>query len=76
MMVQTQQALVVSYKRQVDASAGSGHSCQHKIGEPLSFRGSDNKTKLNEWLNLIVLWCEHEGVANDKQHIVNALSKL
>ncbi|PSS37025.1 hypothetical protein PHLCEN_2v1130 [Hermanssonia centrifuga] len=79
MMVQTQQALVFSYKRQVDAlpaSAGGGHSRQPKIGEPPSFRGSDNKTKLDEWLNLIVLWCEHEGVATDKQHIVTALSKL
>ncbi|PSR78233.1 hypothetical protein PHLCEN_2v7490 [Hermanssonia centrifuga] len=79
MTVQTQQALVVSYKRQVDALpalAGSGHSCQPKIGEPPSFRGSDNKTKLDEWLNLIVLWCEHEGVATDKQRIVTALSKL
>ncbi|PSR94467.1 hypothetical protein PHLCEN_2v4443 [Hermanssonia centrifuga] len=70
MTVQTQQALVVSYKRQVDAlptSAEIRHSRQPKIGEPPSFRRSDNKTKLDEWLNLIILWCEHEGVATDKQ---------
>ncbi|PSR87271.1 hypothetical protein PHLCEN_2v5205 [Hermanssonia centrifuga] len=74
--VQMQQALVVSYKCQVDALptlAESEHSHQPKIREPPFFRESDNK---NEWLNLIVLWCEHEGVATDKQHIVTALSKL
>ncbi|EED77297.1 predicted protein [Postia placenta Mad-698-R] len=69
--VQNQQALVDSYKRQVDAlpaSTGSGHSRQPKIGEPPAFKG--------KWLDLIVLWCEHEGVATDKQRIVTALSKL
>ncbi|EED80103.1 predicted protein [Postia placenta Mad-698-R] len=78
-MVQNQQALVDSYKRQVDAlpaSTGSGHSRQPKIGEPPAFKGSEDKTKLEEWLDLIVLWCEHEGVATDKQRIVTALSKL
>ncbi|EED80178.1 predicted protein [Postia placenta Mad-698-R] len=77
--VQNQQALVDSYKQQVDAlpaSTGSGHSCQPKIGEPPAFKGSEDKTKLEEWLDLIVLWCEHEGVATDKQRIVTALSKL
>ncbi|EED77233.1 predicted protein [Postia placenta Mad-698-R] len=77
--VQNQQALVDSYKRQVDAlpaSTGSGHSHQPKIGEPPAFKGSENKTKLEEWLDLIVLWCEHEGVATDKQQIVTVLSKL
>ncbi|EED84079.1 predicted protein [Postia placenta Mad-698-R] len=77
--VQNQQALVDSYKRQVDAlpaSTGSGHSRQPKIGEPPAFKGSEDKTKLEEWLDLIVLWCEHEGVATDKQRIVTALSKL
>ncbi|EED78033.1 predicted protein [Postia placenta Mad-698-R] len=74
-----QQTLVDSYKRQVDAlpaSTGSGHSRQPKIGEPPAFKGSEDKTKLEEWLDLIVLWCEHEGVATDKQRIVTALSKL
>ncbi|OSX57516.1 hypothetical protein POSPLADRAFT_1061745 [Postia placenta MAD-698-R-SB12] len=78
-MVQNQQALVDSYKQQVDAlpaSMGSGHSRQPKIGEPPAFKGSEDKTKLEEWLDLIVLWCEHEGVATDKQRIVTALSKL
>ncbi|EED79255.1 predicted protein [Postia placenta Mad-698-R] len=77
--VQNQQALVDSYKRQVDAlpaSTGSGHSRQPKIGEPPAFKGSEDKTKLEKWLDLIVLWCEHEGVATDKQRIVTALSKL
>ncbi|EED79632.1 predicted protein [Postia placenta Mad-698-R] len=46
------------------------------IGEPPAFKGSEDKTKLEEWLDLIVLWCEHEGVATDKQRIVMALSKL
>ncbi|EED80662.1 predicted protein [Postia placenta Mad-698-R] len=58
--VQNQQALVDSYKRQVDAlpaSTGSGHSHQPKIGEPPAFKGSEDKTKLEEWLDLIVL-CE------------------
>ncbi|EED79154.1 predicted protein [Postia placenta Mad-698-R] len=54
----------------------SGHSRQPKIGEPPAFKGSEDKTKLEEWLDLIVLWCEHEGVATDKQRIVTALSKL
>ncbi|OSX56725.1 hypothetical protein POSPLADRAFT_1102230, partial [Postia placenta MAD-698-R-SB12] len=57
--VQNQQALVDSYKRQVDAlpaSTGSGHSRQPKIGEPPAFKGSEDKTKLEEWLDLIVLW--------------------
>ncbi|EED77525.1 predicted protein [Postia placenta Mad-698-R] len=53
-----------------------GHSRQPKIGEPPAFKGSEDKTKLEEWLDLIVLWCEHEGVAMDKQRIVTALSKL
>ncbi|EED85979.1 predicted protein [Postia placenta Mad-698-R] len=78
-MVQNQQALVNSYKRQVDALpalTGSGHSHQPKIGEPPAFKGSEDKTKLEEWLDLIVLWCEHEGVATDKQRIVMALLKL
>ncbi|KAF9796555.1 hypothetical protein IEO21_10984 [Rhodonia placenta] len=77
--VQNQQALVDSYKRQVDvlpASTGSGHSHQPKIGKPPAFKSSEDKTKLEEWLDLIVLWCEHEGVATDKQQIVTALSKL
>ncbi|KAF9798936.1 hypothetical protein IEO21_10646 [Rhodonia placenta] len=53
-----QQALVDSYKRQVDAlpaSTGSGHSCQPKIGEPPAFKGSEDKTKLEEWLDLIYM---------------------
>ncbi|EED83349.1 predicted protein [Postia placenta Mad-698-R] len=57
-MVQNQQALVDSYKRQVDAlpaSMGSGHSRQPKIGEPLAFKGSEDKTKLEEWLDLIYM---------------------
>ncbi|EED81932.1 predicted protein [Postia placenta Mad-698-R] len=66
-IVQNQQALVDSY---------NGHSRQPKIGEPPAFKGSEDKTKLEEWLDLIVLWCEHEGVATDKQRIVTALSKL
>ncbi|KAF9799116.1 hypothetical protein IEO21_10617 [Rhodonia placenta] len=77
--VQNQQALVDSYKQQVDAlpaSMGSGHSRQPKIGKPPAFKGSEDKTKLEEWLDLIVLWCEHEGVATNKQRIVTALSKL
>ncbi|EED85540.1 predicted protein [Postia placenta Mad-698-R] len=44
--------------------------------QPPAFKGSEDKTKLEEWLDLIVLWCEHEGVATDKQRIVTALSKL
>ncbi|EED82554.1 predicted protein [Postia placenta Mad-698-R] len=43
-------------------SAGSGHSRQPKIGEPPAFKGSEDKTKLEEWLDLI--------------RIVTALSKL
>ncbi|EED80069.1 predicted protein [Postia placenta Mad-698-R] len=57
-MVQNQQALVDSYKRQVDAlpvSTGSGHSRQPKIGEPPAFKGSEDKTKLEEWLDLIYM---------------------
>ncbi|KAF9798155.1 hypothetical protein IEO21_10785 [Rhodonia placenta] len=53
-----QQALVDSYKRQVDAlpaSTGSGHSRQPKIGEPPAFKGSEDKTKLEEWLDLIYM---------------------
>ncbi|EED78273.1 predicted protein [Postia placenta Mad-698-R] len=56
--VQNQQALVDSYKRQVDAlpaSTGSGHSRQPKIGEPPAFKGSEDKTKLEEWLDLIYM---------------------
>ncbi|EED82500.1 predicted protein [Postia placenta Mad-698-R] len=71
--------ITFKYERQVNAlpaSMGSGHSRQPKIGEPPAFKGSEDKTKLEEWLDLIVLWCEHEGVATDKQRIVTALSKL
>ncbi|EED80559.1 predicted protein [Postia placenta Mad-698-R] len=53
-----QQALVDSYKRQVDvlpASMGSGHFRQSKIGEPLAFKGREDKTKLEEWLDLIYM---------------------
>ena len=77
--LQNQQALVAAYKQQVDAlpaSTGTGSSRQPKIGEPPIFYGSDNKIKLAQWLRLIVLWCEHEGIATDKQRIVVALSKL
>ncbi|EED82576.1 predicted protein [Postia placenta Mad-698-R] len=56
--IQNQQALVDSYKRQVDAlpaSTGSGHSRQPKIGEPPAFKGSEDKAKLEEWLDLIYM---------------------
>ncbi|OSX63664.1 hypothetical protein POSPLADRAFT_1055731 [Postia placenta MAD-698-R-SB12] len=61
--VQNQQALVDSYKRQVDAlpaSTGSGHSRQPKIGEPPAFKGSEDKTKLEEWLDLILQGPAHQ----------------
>ncbi|KAH9848415.1 hypothetical protein C2E23DRAFT_889073 [Lenzites betulinus] len=78
-LVINQQELVQSYKRQVDAlpaTAGGGHSRQPKIGEPPIFKGSDDKIKLEEWRNLISLWCAHEGIVTDKQKIVTALSRL
>ena len=78
-LVNTQQHLVESYKQQVDAlpaSAGGGHGRQPKIGEPPIFKGSEDKIKLEEWRNLISLWCAHEGIVTDKQKIVTALSKL
>ncbi|RDX50988.1 hypothetical protein OH76DRAFT_1310236, partial [Lentinus brumalis] len=77
-LVQNQQTLVQSYKQQVDALPAStgGGSCQPKIGEPPIFKGSDDKIKLEEWRNLISLWCAHEGIVTDKQKIVTALSWL
>ncbi|KAL7277512.1 hypothetical protein ACG7TL_007562 [Trametes sanguinea] len=77
-LVQNQQALVTSYKQQVDALPAStgGGSRQPKIGEPPIFKGSDDKIKLEEWRNLISLWCAHEGITTDKQKIVTALSRL
>ncbi|KAL7280515.1 hypothetical protein ACG7TL_005447 [Trametes sanguinea] len=77
-LVQKQQALVTSYKQQVDALPAStgGGSRQPKIGEPPIFKGSDDKIKLEEWCNLISLWCAHEGITTDKQKIVTALSRL
>ncbi|OSC96532.1 hypothetical protein PYCCODRAFT_1448464 [Trametes coccinea BRFM310] len=77
-LVQNQQALVTSYKQQVDALPAStgGGSRQPKIGEPPIFKGSDDKIKLEEWCNLISLWCAHEGITTDKQKIVTALSRL
>ena len=77
-LVQNQQALVESYKQQVDALPAStgGGSRQPKIGEPPIFKGSDDKIKLEEWRNLISLWCAHEGITTDKQKIVTALSRL
>lgn len=47
-----------------------------KIAEPPKFKGADDKIKLDEWLDLIILWCEHEGVQTDKQRIITALSRL
>ena len=77
-LVNNQQQLVQSYKSQVDAlpAGGGGHSRQPKIGEPPIFKGSDDKIKLEEWRNLISLWCAHEGITTDKQKIVTALSRL
>ncbi|KAH9885625.1 hypothetical protein C8Q73DRAFT_749182 [Cubamyces lactineus] len=77
-LVQNQQALVTSYKQQVDALPAStgGGSRQPKIGEPPIFKGSDDKIKLEEWRNLISLWCAHEGITTDKQKIVTTLSRL
>lgn len=78
-LVVNQQELMKSHKKQVDdlpATAGGGHSRQPKIGEPPIFKGSDNKVKLEEWRNLISLWCTHEGIVTDKQKIITALSRL
>ncbi|RDX44050.1 hypothetical protein OH76DRAFT_1360195, partial [Lentinus brumalis] len=63
---------------QVDALSVStgGGSHQPKIGKPPIFKGSDDKIKLEEWCNLISLWCAHKDIVTDKQKIVITLSWL
>ena len=70
--------LAESYKAQVDRlpATGSGGPRQPKIGEPPEYKGSDDKVTLLEWVNHLILWCEHEGIATDKQRIIMALSRL
>lgn len=72
-------SIIHSLKSQLDAlpaNVGNTDLRQPKMGEPTEFRGSDDKTKLMEWLNLIALYCEHEKIVTDHQRIVLASAKL
>ena len=47
-----------------------------KIPDPPTFSGSDDKMKLDDWLNQIALYCSASGTVNDHQKIVAALTRL
>lgn len=78
-LIATQQKIIDHLDAQVQAlptGAGSSHSRQPKIAEPPTFTGAEDKVTLNEWLRLVTLWNNHEGVVTDSKKIVVALSLL